>query len=217
MQRILEPELMQDEAQVAAYAQADFADSNRWYVERLLAQFGAHLLRVVDLGCGPGDVPLRLAAAAPAARITAVDGSAQMLRLARAAIEASGSGEHIRLCLGRLPGAGLPRHGFDAVLSKDMLHHLPDPHILWTEAARLARPGGLVYVMDLIRPDSPALAREIVERVAAREHPLLKEDFFNSLCAAFTVAEVRAQLRAAGLALEVAQVTQRHLLVSGLA
>jgi hypothetical protein len=39
MQRVLEPELMEDEAQVAAYARADFSDSNRWFVESLLGAF----------------------------------------------------------------------------------------------------------------------------------------------------------------------------------
>jgi hypothetical protein len=70
--------------------------------------------------------------------------------------------------------------------------------------------------MDLMRPDSPVEAQEIVERVAAHEHPLLKRDFFNSLCAAFTVDEVRSQLESAGLPLHVEKATERHMLVKGL-
>ncbi len=81
---------------------------------------------------------------------------------------------------------------------------------------RLGRPGAAVYVMDLMRPDSPLAAREIVERVAPREHPILKEDFYNSLCAAFTVAEVRGQLESAGLPLTVEAVTERHMRIKGL-
>jgi hypothetical protein len=59
-------------------------------------------------------------------------------------------------------------------------------------------------------------AREIVERVAGNEHPVLKEDFFNSLCAAFTVEEVRSQLKSAGLPLTVEQATARHMRIKGL-
>jgi len=70
--------------------------------------------------------------------------------------------------------------------------------------------------MDLIRPDSQLEARQIVERVAANEHPVLKEDFYNSLCAAFTVNEVRSQLKSAGLPLAVEQVTERHMNIKGL-
>jgi ubiquinone/menaquinone biosynthesis C-methylase UbiE len=114
-----------------------------------------------------------------------------------------------------LPDFALPDHSFDAVLSKDMLHHLPDPQILWREARRLARPGAALYVMDLVRPDSPLEAREIVERVSGGADPVLKQDFYNSLCAAFTVEEVRAQLRAANLPLHVEAVSDRHMRVKG--
>jgi len=102
------------------------------------------------------------------------------------------------------------------VLSKDLLHHLPDPMVLWNEAKRLGRPGAAVYVMDLIRPDTPQDARNIVESVAPDEHPILKEDFYNSLCAAFTVEEAKAQVRQAGLPLEVTQVSDRHMVIKGL-
>ena len=216
MERILEPEIMDGQAEADAYARADFADSNQWYADHFTAEYPAHLREIVDLGCGPADVPLRIARLAQQVRITAVDGSAAMLAFARNAVDAAKLSDRINLHLGRLPGLALPARHFDAVLSKDMLHHLPDPQSLWGEVRRLARSGAAVYVMDLIRPDSPQAAREIVERVAAREHPILKEDFYNSLCAAFTLDEVRSQLAIAGLPLTVAQATERHMSIKGL-
>ncbi len=216
MDRVLEPEIMDGREEAAAYAGADFSDSNQSFVDRVVARFGDCLAAVVDLGCGPADVTVRLARAAGAARITAVDGSEEMLVLARAAVRAAHLTERITLHLGRLPDLALPEHSFDAVLCKDMLHHLPDPQALWSEARRLGRPGAAVYVMDLIRPSSPLEAHEIVERVSGREHPLLKQDFYNSLCAAFTVEEVRAQLRVAGLPLAVERVSERHMAIEGL-
>jgi len=216
MDRILEPEIMDGEAEADAYARADFSDSNQWYVDHFMREYPRHLGRIVDLGCGPADVPVRLAHAAASVHITAVDGSAAMLELAREAIRKAHAGGRIALHLGRLPGLALTEHHYDAVLSKDMLHHLPDPQVLWSEARRLGRPGAAIYVMDLVRPSSPLEAREIVERVSAHEHPLLKQDFYNSLCAAFTVKEVRAQLAAAHLPLTVEQATARHLRVRGL-
>jgi ubiquinone/menaquinone biosynthesis C-methylase UbiE len=215
MDRVLEPEIMDGEAEAAAYARADFSDSNSAYVQHLLEHRHAHLARVVDLGCGPADVPVRLARAVPAARITGVDGSAAMLALARGAVRAAGVEGQVELHLGRLPDLALPDHHFELVLSKDMLHHLPDPQTLWREVRRLARPGAAVYVMDLVRPDSPVEAREIVERIAGNEHPLLKTDFYHSLCAAFTPAEVRAQLEVTALPLTVRQVSDRHMTIEG--
>jgi len=216
MDRILEPEIMDGEAEADAYARADFTDSNQWYADHFTSDYPAHLREIVDLGCGPADVPVRIARLAPQVQIIAVDGSPAMLGFARKAVDAARFADRIRLHLGRLPGLALPAHHFDAVLSKDMLHHLPDPQVLWSEARRLVRPGGVVHVMDLIRPASPLEARQIVEQVAAREHPILKEDFYNSLCAAFTLSEVRAQLERAGLPLTVDQVTSRHMRIAGI-
>ena len=158
---------------------------------------------------------LRLAGARPDIRITAIDGSAAMIALAREAVRAAHHEARIVPMQGYIPGLALDEHSFDAILSKDLLHHLPDPMVLWTEAQRLGRRGAAVYVMDLIRPATQQAAREIVETVAPREHPILKEDFFNSLCAAFTMEEAEVQVRQAGMLLEAAQVSDRHMLIKG--
>jgi ubiquinone/menaquinone biosynthesis C-methylase UbiE len=216
MDRVLEPELMNDEAQSLAYAQADFGASNQRFVDGLVEDFSTDLRRLIDLGCGPADVVIRLARAAPAATITAVDGSAPMIALARRAIREAGLVSRVTLLEAVLPGLPLDEHTFDAVLSKDLLHHLPDPSLLWREVVRLGRRGAAVYVMDLIRPDTPETARGIVEAVAGNEAAILREDFFNSLRAAFTIEEVTGQLRAAGLGhLDVTRSGDRHLLVRG--
>lgn len=215
MDRILEPEIMDGEAEAAAYARADFSDSNQAYVADVIKSFPGQLMNVVDLGCGPGDIAIRLSRSAATARITGVDGSRAMLHIARAALRSAGLETRVKLLEGRIPGVALTAASFDVVLSKDMLHHLPDPQVLWHEVRRLGRPGAAVCVVDLCRPESPAAAHEIVERVSGGEHPLLKTDFYNSLCAAFTAEEVRAQLAVAGLSLAVSQLTERHLRIKG--
>src|SRR5215211_4920062 len=97
MDRVLEPELMDDDAQARAYAKADFSASNERFVAGLVQHFRPHLRRIVDLGCGPADVDIRLAQAAPEARISAVDGSAPMIALARSAVIADGLEANIAL------------------------------------------------------------------------------------------------------------------------
>jgi len=215
MERVLEPELMDDERQSIAYARADFSLSNQFFVDGLINDFPRPLSTAVDIGCGPGDVMIRLARALPDLHITAIDASAPMIALARGAVTTEGLSDRIELVQGYVPGVALKAHSFDAVLSKDLLHHVPDPSVLWKEIARLARPGAVVYVMDLVRPPTPEEAHRIVDRVAAHEDPILREDFYNSLCAAFTVDELREQVAAAGLDLEVRQASDRHALISG--
>jgi len=216
MERVLEPELMDDERQAVAYARADFSTSNQFFVDGLIRDFPHHLHVAVDIGCGPGDVVIRLARARPEVIIAAIDGSAPMIALARDAIRAAGLERRIALMQTRVPGVPLGEHACDAVLSKDLLHHLPDPSVLWSEIVRLGRSAAAVYVMDLVRPATREAARQTVEAGAGGDPPILRRDFYNSLCAAFTVDEVRGQLAAAGLDLHVAQVSDRHMLVKGL-
>jgi ubiquinone/menaquinone biosynthesis C-methylase UbiE len=148
--------------------------------------------------------------------IAAVDASEPMLDRAREAVRAAGCARRIRLVNGRLPGLPLPDGGFDAVLSNSLVHQLPDAAPFWQEARRLGRPGAACLVVDLFRPASPAAARGIVDAYAANDPPVLQRDFYNSLLAAFTPAEVAAQMRAAGLGhLPVRVISDRHWAVRG--
>lgn len=218
MQRRPEPEVMEDAEQAFAYATADFEACNQAFADRCLeALRGLERGVVLDLGCGPADIPLRLARALPAGvRIVAVDASRAMLAHARRAVDASPLTGRIDLVQAYLPHVPLPRGACAAVISNSLLHHLPDPAPLWRTVRELARPGAPVIVGDLFRPPSEEDARRIVREAAVSDHPVLERDFFASLLAAFTVDEVREQLHAAGLAcLDADQVSERHLLVRG--
>lgn len=215
MERRLEREVMDDEAQALAYARADFSVSNRFFVDAVVRAAAGPLWSALDIGCGPGAVTVGLARALRQVTVIAVDASRPMLALAAAAVRAAGLARRIALVEGRLPALPLRAAAVDLIVSKDLLHHLPDPGALWAQVVRLGAPGARVCVMDLVRPDSPDAARRIVDRVAGEADPILQEDFYNSLCAAFTPDDVRSQLAAAGLDFEVRPAGERHLLVSG--
>jgi len=210
-------ELMEGEDQAAAYARADFAQPNTLFCEQLVARAGSSLAGpAVDLGCGPADIPIRLALRHPELQVDAVDGSAAMLRWAERAVQAAALGARVRVIQGELGAATLAAARYDFVLSNSLLHHLHDPGLLWREVARILRPRGFVQVMDLARPESSAAARAIVARYAGDEAEVLQLDFYASLCAAFTLDEVRAQVSAAGLSfLRVEAISDRHLIVAG--
>lgn len=215
MERIEEPELMDEAAQAEAYAQADFAAVNQGFVDAFVRAFPElDHGRIVDLGCGPADIPIRLARRLPKIHVTGVDGAAAMLALGRARLIEEELSDRVELVQGVLPGA--TDGPFDAVVSNSLLHHLHQPAGLWEEIRRVARDGAPIFVMDLMRPASEEQARSIVETYAGDEPELLKRDFFNSLRAAFTLEEVRAQLVAAGLGnLTVEATSDRHLTVAG--
>jgi len=218
--RTPEPELMSEPAQAAAYAAADFDGPNSAFVEHVERALDGRPLagRMLDLGCGPADICIRLAERHPALRIDALDGSAAMLEWARRTLAATPPelAARIRLLHEVLPSTALPPASYDLITSNSLLHHLHDPAVLWQTVRAAGRPGCTVVVMDLFRPCSTQAAAGIVERYAANEAQLLRTDFYNSLLAAFTMDEVRDQLHSAHLKhLRVAAVSDRHLLVTG--
>lgn len=218
MERTPEPELMNDPEQAAAYAAADFEEPHARFVALYREHFGPRPTEswVLDLGCGPADITRRFALANPHCRLHGVDGALEMLRLGRRELQRAGLGERVQLLHGHLPGIRLPRSSYDAVISNSLLHHLADPLSLWTTVRQFAAPKAPVLIMDLMRPSSRRQAEDMVNLYAADGPPVLRQDFFNSLLAAYTVDEVRAQLQATGVDhFAVNAVSDRHLLVYG--
>lgn len=211
--RIPEPELMEDPEQVRAYALGDFDEPHSRMLE-LFQQIFPGPLRgdILDLGCGPGDISYRFARAYPEARVLGVDGSAEMLAMA----EELRRDDRVRFLQSFLPSAAIPQAEYAAIVSNSLLHHLHEPSVLWTTIKSHGRPGTLVFVKDLVRPESTEAAQRIVEVHAGGEPEVLQRDVYNSLLAAFRPEEVEAQLQEAGLPqLAVRAVGDRHLLVSG--
>lgn len=219
MQRIPEPEeLMDREEQALAYARADFSEANALFT-RLLEDLAGGALqgRLLDLGCGPADIPCGLARRHPDLGIDAVDGAPAMLALAQQRIDGMPDiAGRISLRCEYLPCTALAAQGYDHVVSNSLLHHLADPAVLWRTVRHCGRPGAGVLVMDLARPVSEIAVEGLVETYAMDEPEVLRADFRNSLFAAYTPAEVEQQLRAQGLdMLEVRRVSDRHLAVAG--
>jgi SAM-dependent methyltransferase len=217
MQRVTEPELMVDDDQALAYAEADFAESHQAAVTRFGAAFpdfrGGRLL---DLACGPADITIRFARAYPGTKIVGVEGSPPMLALGVQRVAGEGLAAQISFEHRVLPDPDLAELGaFDAVVSTNSLHHFHDPAVLWDAMRAAAAPGAAVFVQDLMRPESPEAAQALVDQYSPDEPEVLRRDFFNSLCAAFTLAEIRPQLLDARFpAFTVEPVTDRHLVIT---
>jgi trans-aconitate methyltransferase len=217
MDRIPEPELMNGSEQARAYAEADFNEPNRHFVRLFQEAFpGLAPASVLDLGCGPAEITIRLARLYPFARLDGVDGAPAMLGFGAAAVDAAGLGGRVHLWESILPALSLPKRRYEAIVSNSLLHHLADPGNLWQIVRERGAPGCAVLVMDLRRPASREEAAAIVTSYSGNEPAILRQDFFNSLLAAYRSAEVAEQLKQAGLSgLQVKEVSDRHLAVTG--
>jgi SAM-dependent methyltransferase len=217
MERIPEPDLMDDAEQARAYAETDFSEPHEAFVRHFRSRFtGFSKGEVLDLGCGTADVIIRFASAYPGVNITGIDGAQAMLDFGINEVKQKGFTDRIRFHKYVLPHDQLLPIKYDAVISNSLLHHLTDPLILWETIKQCAKPGAPLFIMDLLRPDTVESAKGLLQRYAADASPLLQKDFYNSLLAAYSAEEIRQQLMKSGLYyLDIEIVSDRHVLIWG--
>ena len=203
MKRVVEPELMNDPEQVEAYAGSDLDNAYWLFVQCFKKYFSQLILEgaMLDLGCGPAGIPLRLARRYPNCEIHGVDGAPRMLAYGRKAVQREGLEHQVHLFHGRLPSRlPLPRNRYEVIISNSFLHHLVDPMILWDAIHDYSLPNATILIIDLLRPTSDKAAQIVVDTYMPDAPPLLRQDMMHSLRAAFTLDEVTSQLQEAGLA-----------------
>jgi len=218
VKRVPEPELMDGEAQALAYAQADFSEPHKLFVERFRLVNAGKTIKgwVLDLGCGPADITVRFAHAWQNTQIVGVDGAEVMIAHAGQRIIREALSDRINVKCIKLPGGGIPYVPYDVIISNSLLHHLADPLTLWGTIVSASVPGSLVFVMDLLRPNSVAQVEALVDCYAAEEPGVLRADFRNSLKAAYKPEEIIGQLQQTGLEhLQTEVISDRHFIVYG--
>jgi SAM-dependent methyltransferase len=114
--------------------------------QRLFDRYGlSGSLRILDLGCGTGEITRRLAQRYPQASLLGVDILEENLARARAAGDAGG---RIRYAAGDAFALDSADAAFDLVVCRHMSQAVPDfPRVL-AEIARVLRPGGWVHLLS---------------------------------------------------------------------
>ena len=168
-------------------------------LERLLPPTRVGPLSILDLGTGAADYPRAIAAWArqrglPVA-ITAVDRNPQVLDLAR---EWCRDWPEIRLEQHDLLALPYAAESFDVVMCSNALHHFDaeDAVTILRRMQELARVG---FILHDLRRNWPAIwAMELVARTFIKSG-IARHDAVQSCRAAFTVDELSALARRAGL------------------
>lgn len=202
MPRVPEPEVMDDAGEVGAYAtaaaQAYLDAIDNTLVEQALA-LGVWRGRLLDIGTGPGGIPLKLAQRCPELQVAGLDHSARMIAAARRAAATQGLAARVSFLVGDANCLCFPDASFDFVLSNSLLHHLQDPVRVFNEIARVARPEGVILLRDLRRPSR--LAFPWHARWYGRYYSgLMYKLYRDSVRAAYTAEELSGLLRRSQLA-----------------
>lgn len=209
--RIPEPELvMSDDAQAQAFAEAGLGEGPIAYLNFYHALQASAVMRpgeqVLDLACGPGNVLAWMARMNPDVQFVGLDASAAMLARAEALARREGLG-NLRFVQGDITAlSGFADRSVQVLTSTMSLHHLPDVDSLqrcWREAGRVLVQGGGLYVVDFGRLKREATRRFFLHDRAGHADSLFARDFYNSMLAAFSVAELRAAAASLGQPLEV--------------
>lgn len=154
-------------------------------------------MRVLDIGCGPGDVSLIAARlVGPSGTVLGVDAAPQMIELARARAAEHGV-TAVHFILGAIDAIALDEP-VDAVIGRLILMHLPDPAATLRYLSSFVRPGGvLVFSENDITgtrsiPEMPLFAAVSAGIVRAFEAMGLSPRFGSTLHTVFADAGLGA-------------------------
>jgi phosphatidylethanolamine/phosphatidyl-N-methylethanolamine N-methyltransferase len=111
--------------------------------------------RVLEIGVGTG---LSLDAYPSHCHVTGIDLAPDMLERAQDRVDQNGW-RHITLAQGDALDLQFDDSSFDYVMAFHVISVVPDPHRMLAEARRVARPGGVITIINHFRSQKPAVAR----------------------------------------------------------
>ena len=221
LQRTLEPEVMDTAEEAVDYDSMDHSTVNRLFVDDLLALLKTYgrtsAGHVLDLGTGTALIPLELLRRQISVQsLLACDLSVEMLRIAVRHRQRSSNGSALipAYCDARqLP---VRTESMDVVISNSIIHHIPQPIEVLAEMKRILKPGGVLLIRDLMRPETADQVETFVQQYAGEENEHQQQMFRQSLHAALTVEEVQDMLKECHWPEDwVAATSDRHWTIAG--
>ena len=106
-------------------------------------------LRVLDFGCGPGNISVGLAKAAAPGELHGVDMEESQIELARAVAAAYGRDNTI-FHAGDVTNMPFEDDFFDVAHRHNVLMHIPDTGAVLAEVKRVLKPGGIIGCREMI-------------------------------------------------------------------
>jgi ubiquinone/menaquinone biosynthesis C-methylase UbiE len=153
--------------------------------------------KILEVGCGAGLVSLRLAARHPEVEFYGIETNDSFLKVMQEnlvmanLLSFKGKFSYEWGRYSRLPVADA---SVDVVFSFSSLHRWPDPLLGIKECARVCKPGGLVLLYDLARDADEGMILFVLQYTGTGH-----EEFMGAMQCSFTVSEMQALLKDAGL------------------
>ncbi len=150
--------------------------------------------KMLDIGTGPGWIPVHIAHLNHHLEIDAVDPSLEMIEVARQNAEKNNLSSRVNFSLGNALTLPFDDGYFDLVICHSVFHHLQQPVKAFNEIYRVVKKDGAFIIRDLIRP--PALIIPFYVQVFGQPYSSpMKKLYTDSLRAAYTLGEISESLR----------------------
>ena len=229
MERTVEPELMEREEQVISYAKADFSEGENNFINQInyyLVKNDINLNNgelIVDLGCGPGNISEKLSKKWPKATVIGIDGSKEMIRLAKLKKENSSNSKSLTnlsyFCAdikNLKPREISIKQKISLIVSNSLIHHITYLDDFFNCLKTLSNKKTINFHNDLKRPNDEKLALELKEKCAQKYNDILTNDYYASLKASYTSKELKNFIFKSKLSsLEVFEEGDQYLVIYG--
>ena len=105
--------------------------------------------RVLDVGTGPGRVPLAIAEALPGLCVEGIDLSEEMIEHARRLVSDAGPQDRVSFAVEDVADLHHPDNTFDLIVSTLSQHHWANRERAVRELLRVVKPTGQIWIYDL--------------------------------------------------------------------
>jgi ubiquinone/menaquinone biosynthesis C-methylase UbiE len=127
---------------------------------------------ILDLGTGPGYLPIEIVKRAPSINVIGVDLSRKLIEMARSNAAKAGLMDRLTFKAGNAGRLEFSDSSFDMVISTGMLHSLKEPVNVLQEIYRVLKPDREAWIFD------PAKVASAVDRQKWKGSLNLRERFF---------------------------------------
>ena len=146
------------------------------YYSHVAEEIAAHLPegKILDLGTGPGYLPIGIARNSSKVRIIGIDLSRKLIEMARIRAAGEGLGDRIQFQRGNANRIAFEDSTFDMVISTGMLHSLKNPVNVIQEMYRVLKAGGEAWIFDPARVSTGGRHKEWKASLTFRERFFFK-------------------------------------------
>ena len=203
MERVPEPELMEEKEQVISYDEADFSEGE----VNLINQINQYLLKknislgekdlIVDLGCGPGNISEKLAIKWPNTAVVGIDGSKEMILRAEynKSISNKKKLKNLRYICSDIKDIKsnnfLFKKRISLLVSNSLIHHITNLEDFFNTIRILSSNNTVNFHKDLKRPLDEKSALELKAQCSKKYNEILTNDYYASLRASYTFKELK--------------------------